>query len=93
MTSAENRVPVIIRNEIFYAFARVCMVLASLIGMPTAGFMLSRVIATADDIRDQVQKQNTALLLLSAEVKYHYGSVDDHEQRLRKLEARVTTAH
>lgn len=86
MTSAENKVPSIIRNEVFYAFARVCMVAASLIGMPVAGFLLSRVVSTADDIREQVQKQNTALLLLSAEVKYRFGSVEDHESRIRKLE-------
>lgn len=86
MSPAENKVPSIIRNEVFYAFARLCMVIATLVGLPVAGFMLTRVVVTADEIRDQLQRQNLALMLLTNEVKFRFANVEDHEQRLRKLE-------
>lgn len=82
MTSLDDKVPRIVRNEAFYAFARVCMILS----LPLGGYIGNRVISAADEIRDQVAKQNVALQLLSVEVKYRIGSVEDHEQRLRKLE-------
>ena len=78
----EDKVPRIIRNEAFYAFARVCMVLS----LPAGAFIGHRVISTADEIRDQVAKQNLALELLRQEVRYRVGNLEDHEQRLRKLE-------
>lgn len=86
MTPAENKIPTIIRNEFFYAFARLCMIAATVIGLPIAGFLLTRVVNTADEIRTQVQAQNVALILLTAEVKFRFANVEDHEHRLRKLE-------
>jgi len=90
MTPAEEKIPGIIRNEFFYAFARVCMVVSTLIGLPVATWMLQRVVSTADDIRAQLQTQSTALMLLNNEVKFHFANVDDHDHdheiRLRRLE-------
>lgn len=82
MTSLDDKVPRIIRNEAFYAFARLCMVCS----LPLIGFFGTRLVSAADEIRDQVAKQNLALQLLAVEVKYRFTSVEDHEQRLRKLE-------
>lgn len=82
MASIDDKVPRIVRNEAFYAFARVCMVTS----LPLMAFIGHRIISAADEIRDQVAKQNLALQLLAVEVKYRVGSVEDHEQRLRKLE-------
>lgn len=84
--TTESKVPAIIRNEVFYAFARLCMVAVATIGVPVAGFFLARVVATGDEIRAQLQAQNVSLLLLSNEVKFRFTSVDDHEHRLRRLE-------
>lgn len=86
MSPAEQKVPTFIRNEFFYAFARLCMVGGTLIGLPVTGFLLSRVVSTADDIRTQVQQQNVALTVLSSEVKFRFATMDDHEHRLRRLE-------
>lgn len=82
----ESKVPTIVRNEMFYAFARVCMVLTTVVGVPALGFTLNRVVDAADKISDQLQKQNVAIILLSSEVKFRFSSLDDHESRLRKLE-------
>lgn len=81
MTPLETKVPGIIRNEFFYAFARLCMVAA----VPLMGWMLSR----AGDIADKVEKQSTALQLMTQEVRYRTGHIEDHEQRLRRLELGV----
>lgn len=86
MTPAEHKIPAIIRNEFFYAAARLCMIGVAVVGMPVATFFLSRVVTTADEIRAQVQQQNIALILLTSEVKFRFANVDDHEQRLRRLE-------
>lgn len=85
-TQAEEKIPVVIRNEFFYAFARVCMIVATLLGLPFATFLMNRVIAKADEISDQVAKQNVTLQIMSSEVKYRFDSVTDHENRLRALE-------
>lgn len=86
MTPAEHKIPGIIRNEFFYAFARLCMVAVMVIGVPVASFFLNRVITTIDEIRAQVQQQNIAIILLTSEVKFRFANVEDHEHRLRKLE-------
>lgn len=84
--NVDDKVPAIVKNEMFYAFARVCMVLVATIGVPVLGFTLNRVVEAADKISDQLQKQNVAIILLSTEVKFRFSSIDDHESRLRKLE-------
>lgn len=82
----EDKVPSVVRNELFYAFARLCMVVATLVLLPATGYMLTRVIAKADEISDQVAKQGVTIQLLSNDVKYRFDSVHDHEQRIRALE-------
>jgi cell division protein FtsX len=86
VTNLEQKVPAIIRNEFFYAFARLCMVGATLVGLPVAAWMLNRVVTTADDIRAQVQAQNVALTVLANEVRFRFATVEDHEHRIRRLE-------
>lgn len=78
MTPAEHKIPALIRNEFFYAFARLCMIAA----MPLLGFVLSK----ANDIAETVAKQNVALQLMTQEVHIRFTHLDDHEQRLRRLE-------
>jgi hypothetical protein len=83
-------VPRIIHNEWFYAFARLCMVAATLIGLPTAAAMLSRVVSQADAMAHQVQEQGVSIRLLNATVSEklnsNFATVTDHELRLRALE-------
>lgn len=78
----ESKVPTIIRNEAFYAFARLCMVAA----LPLISFFGVRLVSAADEMRDQVAKQNIAIILLTSKVEYRFTSIEDHESRLRKLE-------
>lgn len=78
MNSAEDKIPRVVRNEFFYLFARLCMIAA----IPLLGFVLSR----ANDIADTVAKQNVALQLITQEVRFRFTNLDDHEQRLRRLE-------
>lgn len=82
----EHKIPAIIRNEFFYAFARLCMITITLVGVPIAAYVGNRIITQNDAIRDQVQAQNVALILLTSEVKFRFANVEDHEHRLRKLE-------
>lgn len=84
--TTESKVPAIIRNEFFYAFARLCMIVVATIGVPIAGFILARVVATGDEIHAQLQAQNVSLLLLSSEVKFRFTAIDDHEHRIRRIE-------
>lgn len=77
MTS-EDKIPRVVKNEFFYLFARLCMI----VSIPLLGFVLQK----ANDIADTVAKQNVALQLMTQEVHYRFAHVDDHEQRLRRLE-------
>lgn len=86
MTNAEEKIPAFIRNEFFYAFARLCMIVVTVVGLPAAGYVGNRIITQNDAIREQVQQQNIALILLTSEVKFRFANVEDHEHRLRKLE-------
>lgn len=76
--NAEEKIPRVVRNEFFYLFARLCMIAA----IPLMGFLLSK----ANDIADTVSKQNVALLLITQKVEFRLTNLDDHEQRLRRLE-------
>lgn len=78
MTASEDKIPRIVRNEFFYAIARLCMIAT----IPLLGFVLQK----ANDIADTVAKQNVALQLITQEVHFRFANVDDHEQRLRRLE-------
>lgn len=82
MTSLDDKVPGFIRNEAFYAFARVCMI----VSLPLGGYFGNRIISGNDEIRAQLARQDLALQLLTNDVKYRTGHLDDVEQRVRKLE-------
>lgn len=75
---AEQKIPRIVKNEFFYLFARLCMIAT----VPLLGFVLSK----ANDIAETVAKQNVALQLMTQEVHFRFTHLDDHEQRLRRLE-------
>lgn len=83
-------VPKIARNELFYFIARLCMILASVIGAPAAGFMLTRIINQADVLQATVLEQTITIKVLSATVKDKLDSsvaqLSDHELRIRSLE-------
>lgn len=86
----ENRIPHAVRNEWFYLIARGCMIFATVIGLPIAGWLMTRVIAKADEISDKLISQNVELKLLATEVRmslsFDARNLSDHEGRLRSLE-------
>lgn len=79
-------VPKIVRNEAFYAFARLCMILA----IPIGGFFMNRLIAKADQISEQVAAQQVDLKILAHRVEFQLKvdgeKIGDHEGRLRQIE-------
>lgn len=83
-------VPRILHNERFYAIARISMIVASVVGLPIAGGLLTRIVSQADAITSQVQEQNVALKILSVTVSEklnsNFTTLTDHELRLRALE-------
>jgi hypothetical protein len=85
-----DNIPRIVKNETFFLFARVCMIVASTVGLPIAGFMLSRVVAKADDIEALVRNQGIEIRVISETIKLkdenNSKSVTDHELRIRQLE-------
>lgn len=86
----EDKIPTVVRNEWFYLFSRICMVLGTTIGIPFCGFMMSRVVTKADEIAAIQQEQTIQLRVISAEVKLRFENdgrnIGDHELRLRALE-------
>lgn len=86
----DDKIPRAVKNEWFYLFARMCGIFLTLIGLPLMGAMLSRAVASADEIRSQLTEQNITLRLLSSEVKIRFDNdgknITDHEIRLRTLE-------
>ncbi len=89
-TDRLDDIPRAVKNETFYLIARLCMIVATAIGLPVAGFMMSRVIAKADDIDKSVIQQNINVQLLKQTVETYVKNTDrillDHETRLRGLE-------
>lgn len=80
-------------------FARLVMIFASLIALPVAGWMLNRVVNTADEISAKVGQQGTKLELLDQSVKFGFDAakgditgirmqLTDHEGRIRVIESR-----
>lgn len=72
---------------------RAIIAIATLIGLPIAGFMLERVVTRADEISVAVHSHDTKLQLLSAgndDIKDRITgvreTVQDHETRIRSLE-------
>lgn len=93
-TLSDDKIPSVVKNEWFYLVARVSTLFVTFVGIPMLGFMLSRAVASADEIRSQLSEQNITLRLLSSEMKLRFDSSDkntaDHELRLRGLERRPT---
>lgn len=91
-TKPEDLVPKIARNELFFFIARASMLFATVIGLPAAGFMLSRIINEADALTLSVTQQNVEIRVLSATLKDRLDQdgkeLTDHELRLRSLERR-----
>lgn len=83
---AENAVPKIARNEMFYFIARVCMI----ISIPLAGFLGGRIITLTDNLQTSLIQQNVDIRVLAATVKdkldANVTQLSDHELRLRSLE-------
>lgn len=88
----ETAVPQIARNEMFYFIARICMICGTVIGVPMAGFLMTRIINQADALQMSVAQQNVDIRVLSATVKDRLDNnvrqLSDHELRLRSLERR-----
>lgn len=87
-----DNVPRIVRNETFYAFARISMIVLSVVGAPVGGYLLSRVISQSDAMTLKIEEQNVAVKVLSATVSdrlsNNLATLSDHELRLRSLEKR-----
>lgn len=90
--TTEDKIPRVVRNEWFYLLARGCGIFLTLVGLPLMGTMLSRAVASADEIRTQLTEQNITLRLLSSEMKIRFDNdgknIADHEIRVRALERR-----
>ena len=86
----EDNIPAVVKNEWFYLVARISTLAVTFIGIPMMGFMLSRAVASADEIRAQLTEQSISLRILSSEVKIRFDNdgknLTDHEIRLRSLE-------
>lgn len=86
----EDYVPKIARNELFYFVARASTLIASGIGLPIAGWMLTRVITQADALNASQIQQNIELKVLSSRIEDRLSSdlrqLSDHELRLRAVE-------
>lgn len=87
---SEEKIPRAVRNEWFYLIARGCMIFLTVIIVPVGGWMLSRAVATADEIAKQLNEQKIDLRLLATEIKIRMDNdgknLSDHEIRLRALE-------
>lgn len=87
---ADDIVPKIARTEVFYFFARVCMIMASLLGAPLAIVMLNRVVSQSDAMQATLIQQNVDLRVLSSRVDDRLNAdlskLSDHELRIRSLE-------
>lgn len=88
--TTQDYVPKVVRNEMFYAFARVCMIVATMVGLPLAGWMMNRIMLQVDDTSKAVVQQNVAVQVLTATVNdklnSNFTTLTDHELRLRALE-------
>jgi hypothetical protein len=91
----------LVDSRMFITFARVLMIIASTIGLPIAGWMLSRVIERADKIVEKVDSTHTNLQLLDQGMKFSFErmkseldrlntTVTDHDGRIRNIERIVS---
>lgn len=87
----------LVDNKIFATVARLAMLFASMIALPAAGFMLVRIINSADSISATVNSQATDLKLIKQEITSGFDrtntelnriqmQITDHEGRIRALE-------
>lgn len=88
----EQLVPKAARNELFYFVARASGIFMTVVALPIAGVMLTRVIAQQDAVQVLLTQQNVDLHVLSATVKDKLDMIlthqNDQELRLRQLEQR-----
>lgn len=86
----DDYVPKLARNELFYFIARASTLVATFIGLPLAGWMLSRAVSQADILNSQVTQQNIEIRVLSATIRDRFDNdlkqLSDHELRIRALE-------
>jgi hypothetical protein len=86
----------IVKGELVTYFARACMIAATLVGLPAAGFMMTRVINQNDTVAAAVAAQNVSIQLLSQSVRQtfdgHTSQLQDHELRLRQAERALMKA-
>jgi hypothetical protein len=83
-----------VRGEMFIFMARASMLFASMVGLPTAGFMGARLIAAADRQAAQTQLAIQRLDLMDQTIKLGVITrienaeriLGDHELRLRLVE-------
>jgi hypothetical protein len=80
-------------NEVFIFAARTCMILASTVGLPIAGFMLSQVWNAAVSIENRIVALEFRQKLLeqasAMETQLLKEEIKDHEFRLRTIEHTV----
>lgn len=91
-TDPDKLVPKAVRNEIFYFIARFSMIVANLVGLPIAGWLLIRIVTQADNLQATVLEQTVTLRVLNSTVKdkleANVQQLSDHELRIRALERR-----
>lgn len=75
-------------NELMAWGFRAIIALATLIGLPVAGALLSRVISTIDGIAAESQTHTIQLNTVGTKLDFLTGISNDHEIRLRQLERR-----
>jgi hypothetical protein len=87
----------LVDSRMFITFARVLMICASVIGLPVAGWMMTRMIDRADKIVEKVDGSHQQLQLLDQSVKFGFDrqkadldrlqiQVIDHDGRIRVIE-------
>lgn len=91
----------LVDSRMFITFARMLMIVASAIGLPVAGFMMSRMIDRADKIVEKVEGTHHNLNLLDQSMRFSFErmksdldrlnmTVTDHDGRIRVIERIVS---
>lgn len=75
-------------NELMAWSFRAIIAFATLIGLPIAGALLSRVVSTVDGIAYESQTHTIQLNTVGTKLDFLTGISNDHETRLRQLERR-----
>lgn len=75
------------RSAVFAVIARGAMILASVVGLPTAGFMLQRAITSVDHLAETTEQTRVTLVLIQQRLEDIRDVQRDHETRLRQVES------